>query len=132
MNAATLRYMTTVTMAYLLVSLDGSHFQISQDVAPLLVGQLETTLDGLPTNSRGRIHHDERSNKVLWFDSSSESEDYLIHRSVVSVTGNIRAYMYGKTCKKCTKCKEMRRNRPKQNKGTGVSDKDKVKRGSQH
>ena len=76
MNAATSRNVISSTMAHLLVCNNGSRFQFSHDFGNLLVGQLEATLEGRPTDVRVRTNV-LKGERIVWPDSSAD--DY-IHR----------------------------------------------------
>ena len=65
MNDATSRDVISSTMVHLLISLDGSHFEFLHNFVNLLIGQMEATLEGCPTNVRVRTNYNKHGNKKL-------------------------------------------------------------------
>ena len=117
LNTATLRDVMSTTSSHLVVSLGESRFQFSHNCAPLLIKQLEATLDGLSTHSGAITKYDKSGNKVLW--SRSWYKDYTRIPCDLVIYG-MCAYEYMMMYKRVyTAFKKTSINRQKQNRNTG-------------
>jgi hypothetical protein len=77
LNAATTRNVISATMTHLIPSNGGSRFVFSHNFSDLLVGQMETTLEGQDVNVRTRPGKVTNGKRTSW--PNSLADDY-IHR----------------------------------------------------
>ena len=96
MNAATSRDVISATMAHLLVCRGGTRFKFSHDFGPLLISQLEATLEGENVDRRIRINK-LKGKTIAWPDSSAD--DY-IYRPTIDSFEQICSYEFTMLYKK--------------------------------
>ncbi len=100
LNAATTRNVISSTMAHLISFNNGSQFVFSHKISYLLVGQMETTLEGHDINVRIRTSKVPDGESKCWPESLAD--DY-IHRPLQKEFEDICFYDMTSQCKKIYK-----------------------------